>query len=352
MIGLRAFDPLWIGGASLAVLIGVVLLWHFFRAGIAQERSSEHLAQAPAVALEVPMVAIGDLRSECARRRVAWSQERDRIRVESARLSQLHFPEMQPAELLRHATPAERANLALILGASSEDSPLALEQAIRKAGSHTVMSLIRNGHVAYAEVARDVANEVGVEKVSKEQPIATIERMTVEALMNQRLAAASPGERNAVLAQLGRNGTAISAATAAGGLAVANLSGFALYTAASSALAGISGALGLTLPFAAYTGMSSVLATFIGPLGWATLGLFIAVKAGGPDYKKTVPSVLAIATTRARLIAHHQEASVKLQSESARNNVEDQRLDRLEMFIRQYADQPATVSVPRSAVPR
>jgi len=137
-----------------------------------------------------------------------------------------------------------------------------------------------------------------------------------------------------------------------GGLVVANLSGFALYTAASSTLAAVTGTLGLTLPFAVYTGMSSVIATLTGPVGWVALGLFVAAKAGGPNYGKTIPSVLAIATTRARLTAEHATASTQLRAEAVRNEFEQRRLEEMEAFLRRYAGQPPTVGVPRSSVPR
>jgi len=214
MTAFRTLDPLWIGAALLVVLIAFAS-WMFLRSNVPQRAVGGHVPRGSTqVAPAVPMVTIGELQAEYARRQIAWVLERDRVRAEFERLSQLRFPEMQPAELLRHATEAERANLASILGLSTS-SPAAIEKAIRKAGSHSFVSLFRNGHVPYLEVARDVADKVGADDgIRKVQPMAATERATVEALFNKRLAAATPEERKAVLSQLGSDGAGLSAAAA------------------------------------------------------------------------------------------------------------------------------------------
>ena len=73
------------------------------------------------------------------------------------------------------------------------------------------------------------------------------------------------------------------------GLGLAQAAGFSLYTSSASALAFLSGSVGLTLPFAAYTGLSSLLSLVTGPLGWVAMGSLIAWKLTSTDWKKLAP---------------------------------------------------------------
>ena len=77
-------------------------------------------------------------------------------------------------------------------------------------------------------------------------------------------------------------------------------SGFGVYLAATTALGFTTSAIGITLPFAAYTGLSSTIAFVIGPAGWLAAGLWGAWKVTQAEWKKLVPVVLYIASTRAR----------------------------------------------------
>ena len=70
-----------------------------------------------------------------------------------------------------------------------------------------------------------------------------------------------------------------------GALTAAQLSGFGVYLAATTALSAVSGALGFTLPFAAYTGLSQVVALTIGPVGWVVMGASALYLLGKPSTK-------------------------------------------------------------------
>lgn len=97
---------------------------------------------------------------------------------------------------------------------------------------------------------------------------------------------------------------------AAGGIgaaiAAAQLGGFSTYLLATSALAALTGSLGVALPFAAYTGLTTALGIAIGPVGWIGLGLFSILGLSGANYKKLIPAVLYIAMLR-----NEQEVSAK-----------------------------------------
>ena len=84
------------------------------------------------------------------------------------------------------------------------------------------------------------------------------------------------------------------------GLGLAQAAGFSLYTSSASALAFLTGSVGLTLPFAAYTGLSSVIAVVTGPLGWLAAGGLLAWQMTSTDWKELTPSLVYIINARAR----------------------------------------------------
>jgi uncharacterized protein YaaW (UPF0174 family) len=86
-----------------------------------------------------------------------------------------------------------------------------------------------------------------------------------------------------------------------GALALANAGGFTTYILASSALAGITGFVGLTLPFAVYTSMSAALSVVLGPIGWIGAAIYGMYKLSGTNYQKLLPAVLYIAALRYEL---------------------------------------------------
>ncbi|MEJ8846900.1 hypothetical protein [Variovorax rhizosphaerae] len=356
---MSSFDSealVWIGFAVIAAAIGI-FLWRIGREDLAS-RAAPRIVSVDALPAGrisppvVPMMTVGKLHEELEHRSAAWTQERERLQIEEVKLSQLDYLRMDPRKLLTHASEHERANLAAVLGLPRNVNAEVMEDAVRRAGSHSAASWWRGASVDYEEVARDVAKKMGVRNIKTGESVEVVERLAVEALFNKRLSKASPKEREEILAQFGGSRGGASVATAAGGLVLANLSGFALYTAASSALAGITGAIGLTLPFAAYTGMSSALAAVTGPVGWIALGLFAVVKIGGVDFKQTVPAVLAIAAARARLSAERQQALDTLSKAQKRQLIEEARIARLRTYIGKNLAHGTSFEVPQSQVPR
>lgn len=262
----------------------------------------------PVMDVPVAMVSYEQVKREYERRLVLLRQSKDELARLHAEVDRLNYRELDAVKLLECASAAERSNLRVILGLGASATPTAMVEALRQAGSHGVASLIRGGHVRYEEVVKDVALKLGAKAPINSSKAAELEKLAIGAAVEQMLAKASPDERKSIMAELtkGQSGSSAGLMTAAGGLILANLSGFGLYVAASSSLAAITGAVGLTLPFAVYTGMSSVLAAVTGPAGWAVI-LFLAIfKLGGADYKKTIPGVIAVASVRARLNAERE----------------------------------------------
>jgi uncharacterized protein YaaW (UPF0174 family) len=85
--------------------------------------------------------------------------------------------------------------------------------------------------------------------------------------------------------------------------------------AASTALAGITGALGITLPFVAYTGLSTAIATALGPIGWIGAGILAVFTLSGPNDRKLVPTIVYIAMLRADM-EHRRTTGVPLLPET------------------------------------
>jgi uncharacterized protein YaaW (UPF0174 family) len=166
------------------------------------------------------------------------------------------------------------------------------------------------------------------------------------------MAKLSPQQREEFLAELqtaqGPSSTALATSSAA--LVLANMGGFGLYMGASTALGAISGAVGVTLPFVVYTSMSSVIAVAIGPVGWAALAAAAVYKLGEPEYKKTVPGVIAVATSRSRLVAERDVVLVELAGRRAELDRQEERLTGIAKFLREMQLSGLT-AVPKSKVP-
>ncbi len=89
-------------------------------------------------------------------------------------------------------------------------------------------------------------------------------------------------------------------ATVIGGLSIAQLSGFGIYEASTTALGFLTHAVGITLPFAAYTGLTSTIAYVIGPTGWLAASVWGAWKLTQPEWPKIVSGLIYIVHCNAR----------------------------------------------------
>lgn len=91
-------------------------------------------------------------------------------------------------------------------------------------------------------------------------------------------------------------------ATAASLLLAANSSGFALYTASTTALGFATQAVGITLPFAAYIGLTQSIAFATGPVGWLAAGGWFFRKATDPEWGALTRVVLFIIARKSGLV--------------------------------------------------
>ena len=262
-------------------------------------------------------ISLAELREIYADEQAAWQRQFDENEEALRRWRAVSYDSMEVARLLEDATSGEKESIAKFIELPADTNPNDLVGHICKAGSHSFASMMRMGrHIEYQEIAQDVAYKLGVKK-NRKMPAYIAEKEAVVAAFNSILEKATPEQRSQIVANLSQQqGVPIKGMVGVtGGLVAAHLSGFALYTAASSTLAAVAGVAGVTLPFAAFATMSSVLSIATGPVGWAMVAGWVIYGMGGPDYKKTIPCVLTIATVRARL-----------------NNIKENEVRKLEAF--------------------
>lgn len=302
----------------ISICIAVVfMIVGYLRFRLRRKQGQESHAKSSlmrAVPKQVETVTLAEIRADLQRLETRANEWSARITERLAALSSRSI-ESSPAEsILDDGTSHERANLAAILGIALDSNAITTISAIRAAGSHAAAVAVRKLrglelYVDYDEVARDVATKLGAPSLPPTGTAAAAEQSAIEAAFKKMLADATPEQRKALEEEIAKTygKSAYGIGAAGGALTLAHFSGFGLYMAASSVLAGITGALHLTLPFAVYMGMSSTLAVIIGPVGWVALAAAGVAKLGAANYKKTIPGVIAIATIRARLIAERDQ---------------------------------------------
>lgn len=312
------------------------------------------LAFDPPVVAPEAMVAVSDLELEYRQRSEALKRRDSEIGARRRALEGRKHESLELEALLTAATGQERANLAAILKLPESTSAAVLAEGLGKAGSHIVGALVRGGRgVPYHEVVRDVAAKLKLPNLAETATTCQRERQILTAAFEKILAQASPEQRQAILAELASTpGGPLGVGAGTAALVVANLSGFALYTAASATLAAVTGAVGLTLPFATYLGLSSVIATVTGPVGWAALGVWAVASLGGANYKKTIPAVILVGTVRTRLIAERDQELHALTDEQAALEQKWAPLQRLRAFLDALGPVPKSHRVRTSDVPR
>ncbi|MGJ7523418.1 hypothetical protein ACSFA0_23260 [Variovorax sp. LT1P1] len=298
-----------------------------------------------------PSISLGKLRQVQAREQEAWAPSRKSLEGERLVQTRFDYSTTSLEDLISQMSSAERGNLGKVLNVDTVGGAGSIATALRKAGTHSARNVLGGAPLPYRQVAQDAAEKIGVVGLTVATPVAEVERLAIEAVLTARLNSASPEERAKLIAVLGGPVRGAGIVTAAGGIVVANLSGFALYTGASTALAAAAGAFGVTLPFAVYTSMSSTMAALIGPVGWAGLAVFGIAKLGATNFKKTIPSMLAVAAARARLIEAQREALSRIDAELGMSDAQAQRLERMARFLRGYAGKTDDSQIPIANVP-
>lgn len=302
----------WLGAVAVA-LIAVLVAFASVRPTEHERPAGVGLSFDPPEEESGPMVAVADLELEYRQRSATLELRGSEIGAQRQLLEGREYELLELEPLLIAADPQERTDLAAIIKLSKESSAAALAEGLGKAGSHVVRDVVRafvvdSRGVSYRKVLGDVAAKLKLPKLAEAATDWDLERQILTAVLEKMLAEMSPEQREAILAELGsKQGRSVGVGAGTAALVVANLSGFALYTAASATVAAITGAIGLTLPFATYMGLSSVIATVTGPVGWAALGVWAIAVLGGANYKKTLPAVVLVGTVRTRLIAERDQ---------------------------------------------
>lgn len=158
-------------------------------------------------------------------------------------------------------------------------------------------------HAVVAQVARDI----GIPKDTiGDRPTFSLEHEISQFLFMESWDKLTPAQREKLLKELDKRGAitdkakvaTLSGATAIGVLNTAvAISGFAFYTAMSSAIAVTAATAGITLPFAAYAGASTTVGVLCGPVGWAVMGaaaLGGLALAGRPKKQKLTALVMQV----------------------------------------------------------
>lgn len=253
-------------------------------------------------------------------------------------------------DTVRRATPAERTNLAELFPSlnPSTATPAAICQSISHAGGHALANILREGKgVSYAEILSDIATHlripghVGIyapqtngipcfalidrikapegRRYSVDQRfnivqshVAALEKSILGYVLQNLYAGASETSRailDGKIAEIvARSGDSSLKGLTGGAalLAIANASGFALYTTASTVLSTLSAG---TLGFGAYTATSSIISIIIGPVGWLALGAYGAYEVGLPKKNRLLQIGLSCALIAQRI--RDSEASAR-----------------------------------------
>ena len=274
----------------------------------------------PIVSVQVAMISYTDLASEHDRLTSRLTETEHRIAARLEELRSRVWESKSVTEVLLATSPQERQGLAAILKLQSDAPVKLIVESIGRAGSNATAIQARKlrglyPYVMYREVLTDVAKKLGAPKLGDSSTDAQIEQNVVIAMLDK----ATPEQRMALIAELSAQQAKLAQGlgVATSGVILANLSGFGLYVAASSALGALTSAIGVTLPFAVYTGMSSTLAVLMGPVAWTFLLAGGVVLIGGVDFKKTLPGVLWVTMVRARLIAERDQEIVDVNFEAS-----------------------------------
>ncbi len=221
---------------------------------------------------------------------------------------------------------AHRANLACILEIESEDTSAICER-VRWLYHSKVRAGLRAQGNALADTVLSKTTGKRVRAVDKDYPPPTWEHLVeglgrklrvhdadadvvdnewyiCDRVIVDAMAKMSPKQRRQFF-EAGASATAVAEDAhkkgrlkgplrTASALGLANAWGFGLYQTATTALAFVTQAVGISLPFAAYTGLSSTIAFVLGPAGWLGVGLWTFLKVTSADWRKLTPVIIYV----------------------------------------------------------
>jgi uncharacterized protein YaaW (UPF0174 family) len=151
----------------------------------------------------------------------------------------------------------------------------------------------------YEQLLRECSKKLGIEN-AESAPSLLLEMYFCETLISRSLAAMTAEQRHKAFTTKidfssvvqGSPGNSMTGSmTTFAALGVAQVSGFGVYMAATTALGFVTQAIGITLPFAIYTGLTSTIAFLIGPPGFLAVGFWAAFQLTRPEWKKLIPAM-------------------------------------------------------------
>ena len=203
--------------------------------------------------------------------------------------------------LLRLTSPDKLEGLAKILG--TRNDPESIIDAMLKNSQYYIGYLL-SIEPSYLRIVSKIANKLKIKTSTTSSPqeietaiaqkvlIAMWKKMTPEQKQKMDEELKKIAQRFDKANVLLGNGSILAI------LATAQLSGFGIYLAATTALGALTSTLGITLPFAAYTTLTSTIGLIIGPVGWIGLGLLTAWQLTGPNHNRIVQAILYIRILR------------------------------------------------------
>jgi uncharacterized protein YaaW (UPF0174 family) len=194
--------------------------------------------------------------------------------------------------ILNCATREEGLALAEILGSWS-CKPDALVRTLQRR-SLNIFQWLNNATRTYEEILIQVAGKHGIRRVLFETD-EDLERRLIRSVSNKALSEMNHEQRQTYVQAM------IPHAVGAGGIVLAQASGFGIYQMSSTVVGALTAAAGLKLPFLLYMGMSKAISIAIGPIGWAGLGVGILHTLTKPDYNQLVAAIASVGAMRRRL---------------------------------------------------
>jgi uncharacterized protein YaaW (UPF0174 family) len=197
----------------------------------------------------------------------------------------------------------ERQALKQILESPEEDAAAIFGALQRRATSLFGYHITGTRH-GYAEIVRDTGQRI---HVSTQGDTYQIESRVFQFIMDSIWNKMTPQERLAFFEGLSESanvhGKQLLKRTGIAGsaLVLANMSGFGVYTLASTVIGAITSGIGVALPFPGYMAVSSAISLAIGPVAWVALGVYLVHKLTGPDHTRVLASVLLIHGARVRI---------------------------------------------------
>lgn len=208
-------------------------------------------------------------------------------------------------EFLRICTLDQREPLKKILGLPSSSTLQDIVDEMRRTVDNGVASFLFGSDTGYLDVLKEAAKQVKLKVSESETDEVKLEQLICKKIIYGIFEKLTPVQKADFVAAVEKESQKyiggagfVSSGGVAAALVAGNIGGFSTYILASSGLAAVSGAMGITLPFAVYTGMSTALGVVLGPVGWVGLGLLALFTVGGANREKVIPAVLCIAMMR------------------------------------------------------